>query len=101
MLWVFFSSALVSLSGADRESETLRGKRCSASGDLKIYPPNLLSMDWAFCLTAADLTQPYHSSAKVMMATLLPIKVMITLKMAMTGIMITAMKRTDSEKKGS
>ncbi len=25
----------------------MEGKR-SASGDLKIYPPNLLSMDWAF-----------------------------------------------------
>lgn len=43
---VFFSSALVSLSDADRERDT-EGK-CSASGDLKIYPPNLLSMDRAF-----------------------------------------------------
>lgn len=46
MLWVFLSSALVSLSEADRESD-MEGKH-SASGDLKIYPPNLLSMDLAF-----------------------------------------------------
>lgn len=45
MLRVFFSSALVSLSDADRKRNT-EGK-CSASGDPKIYPPNLLSMDRA------------------------------------------------------
>lgn len=48
MLRVFFSSALVSLSDADRKRNT-EGK-CSASGDLEIYPPNLLSMDWAVAL---------------------------------------------------
>lgn len=53
MLWVFFSSAVVSLSDGDREEreeERDTEEKHSASGDLKISPPNLLSMDWAFAL---------------------------------------------------
>lgn len=53
------------LSDDVRESET-EGK-CSVSGDLKIYPPNLLSMDRAVCLCAADPTQPYRTPVKLMM----------------------------------
>lgn len=49
----FFSSAFLSDAGRERDSE---GKR-SASGDLKSYPHNLLSMDWAL----ASLQQIKHS----------------------------------------
>lgn len=68
MLWVFFSSALVCLSDADRESDE-EGKR-SSSGDLKFYPPNLLSMEC--CLTAAYLTHPYPLSVKMKIVMLFP-----------------------------
>lgn len=53
--WVLFSSDLAGLSDDVRERET-EGK-CSVSGDLKIYPPNLLSMDRA----VASLQQIQHS----------------------------------------
>lgn len=53
--WSLFSSDLVSLSDVVRERET-EGK-CSVSGDLKIYPPNLLSMNW----TVASLQQIQNS----------------------------------------
>lgn len=53
--WVLFGSDLVNLSDDVRERET-EGK-CSVSGDLKIYPPNLLSMDRA----VASLQQIQHS----------------------------------------
>ena len=43
--WALFGSDLASLSDDVREREA-EGK-CSISGDLKIYPPNLLSMDRA------------------------------------------------------
>lgn len=52
---MLFGSDLVNLSVDVRERET-EGK-CSVSGDLKIYPANLLSMDRA----VASLQQIQHS----------------------------------------